>query len=611
MKDLWIQLGRYGDIINILPLLYEQKKTTGSNPTLMVAAPYADIFNGITYANKLVYSGDFADLRGAIKHAQQHGFKEFKITQVYAHTYHFPQTQSCFLKESWGRIDKAHLWGSLQPKFDSRDPLREKTLRDKTFQSYERPILVAAAGISSPFKYGYTLLELLRSQLPEHKIINLSELRAHHFHDLLGLFDHAQCLISIDTGHLHLARASSIPVISLSTDGPTPWHSTPPMKNHILNMKYDEFTTRQLEIINAVKSLSKMKSKKLDNANRGTLSKKSQEKSHEEKYSPEEILLCLQAQTPKKLSEILLTVPRRIHEEVQKSAQNNGHNTLENIKGANPEQLLNMWEAGLRNVNFPIRNAIIRHLDMSKVQVMAYQKMQGVSKVRRLFHIYSDYARSGNALHRHTIAKSTWTHEAQFSPWIDCPISDSLLTRNSQTAFKDTRPMPFIKDLIAKTIELKHPRPSEILVLTNDDICFSPNFGKWLQEVKDHRPAWSNRWDFGSITGTLTTQQVRTGIWCVGTDSFAFTRKWWEGNQSQFPDMVLGCEAWDWLLRDIMRFAGGFEIHAMTYHQMHGSYWCTNNNRYTIPGNVHNQRLAKKWLRSKGLPLMELAQIPD
>lgn len=501
-RKCYVQLGRSGDIINILPLLYQHAKYSGTTPNLLVASDYASLLDGCSYVNPVIHHGDFADLSTALS-ANRSRFKDFIITQVYAHGMCVKPATSSFLIESWHRIGRASDWDQLQLVFDKRVMAREEELR-RRFISISKPtILVASRGLSSPFPHTRQLMDLLNTELsPTHHIIDLANIKATRFFDLLGLFDHAHALITIDTGHMHLARASKVPVVALVTDGPTPWHTSAPMKGQILRMKYSEFPQRAMEVVGAIR----------------------------------------------------------------------------NIRG---------------DRTFQAKRPVIVRKDGSK------------RGSRSTFHIYSDYQRQGDSLRRHQFAAKTW----ETLPWIRCPVLNTQLTRTSASVFSDTRHMPFIKDLVNVGIMDNQVGPNDLIVLTNDDIGVVVEMNTHLSSVTDASAAWSNRWDFREVRVPLSTEQCRTGNWCCGTDFFAFTRNWWEKHQHIYPDFVLGCEAWDWVMRELIRDTGGFEIHALTYHLSHPSYWQSGTNRFRNPGNMWNQRLAKAWLADRNKPLRELAPL--
>jgi hypothetical protein len=110
-------------------------------------------------------------------------------------------------------LDEFGMWPTV---FDRRSEQREAALL-ATFSHYQRPlILVGLESVSSPLKNHAEIYSRICEDFGEtHKVINLSKLRCERIYDLLGLFDRAACLVTADTAHLHLARASKVPVVAL------------------------------------------------------------------------------------------------------------------------------------------------------------------------------------------------------------------------------------------------------------------------------------------------------------------------------------------------------------------------------------------------------------
>jgi hypothetical protein len=57
--------------------------------------------------------------------------------------------------------------------------------------------------------------------------------------------------------------------------------------------------------------------------------------------------------------------------------------------------------------------------------------------------------------------------------------------------------------------------------------------------------------------------------------------------------MIFGREHWDNIFRNMIKRAGGTEIHSGTYHEKHNGFW--EQNKYQNPGNIYNAKLANEW----------------
>lgn len=237
-----ISLGRYGDILNILPACYGMAKR-GRRPTLVVSAQFADILDGVTYCDRKIYSGPPEDLLHVMGLCSQ--LPDVRVAQVNRNPDE-RHLEDSYCKESY-RLSGLHgLWKRWPLVFDNRDKEREKKLFDQVFPKvYDiRPfIAVATNGVSSPFKHAKKLVEALRSNFPEMGIVSLDEIKAEKPYDLLGLLDAASCLVTVDTMHLHLANAAKCPTVSLLNEG---WRGSVPPVTSVGSFRYSEFQVDQV-----------------------------------------------------------------------------------------------------------------------------------------------------------------------------------------------------------------------------------------------------------------------------------------------------------------------------------------------------------------------------
>ena len=164
------------------------------------------------------------------------------------------------------------------------------------------------------------------------------------------------------------------------------------------------------------------------------------------------------------------------------------------------------------------------------------------------------------------------------------------------------KPMPFCRDLFQQAADaLEHP--SDVIVVCNADIGFSEGLtGRMLEAIDRHGCCFAHRWDF--YGAALTRRQPRhegdlkQAKWYPGSDFFACTKAWWENVAKPiFPDMVFGREAWDMIMRNLMKRCGTSDLHCAIWHERHQSFWEHN---HRVPGNEHNRRLATQWLARYG-----------
>ena len=255
----YIQNGKYGDVLGILPILYHEFQTTGIKPQLVIAKDYADILDGVSYVEPVIYDGNFADLRGAIKFAKKR-FDEVIVLQTHGNDFPIEHKTASFQLDAWVRAGCVESFDDWPLVFDQRNGRRERTLfmaqvkrTEKKNRPFEKFILLADHSESSPFPQADELAETLKREFGgTHKIIRLSEVRAEKPFDLLALYDKAECLVTIETMHGHLSKASKVPTIMLSTDG---WRGTAPHKKFAFYCKYSDYPKRKLEIVELIKNI--------------------------------------------------------------------------------------------------------------------------------------------------------------------------------------------------------------------------------------------------------------------------------------------------------------------------------------------------------------------
>jgi len=234
----FIQLGRFGDIILLLPALKHVADTTGCPPILICAADYGSVLEGASYIDaKPLPLSWFHGMPTAIEYGQKH-FGEATVLQCHALNWGVDiKRWPNFMTSMWDRTGvPLSLMPELPLVFDRRSPQREASHLPKT--NGKPFIVVNTSGVSSPFPYKQALFASLGHLRPYLDIIDLSNIHCHRIYDLLGLMDKAIGGIHIDTSTLHLARACPKPYIAFTVDG---WCSSIPYGNCVLEVKYSQF----------------------------------------------------------------------------------------------------------------------------------------------------------------------------------------------------------------------------------------------------------------------------------------------------------------------------------------------------------------------------------
>lgn len=237
-----ISLGRYGDILNILPACYGLAQR-GQKPTLIVSAQFADILDGVDYVNVRKYSGEPENLHHVIALCSQ--LPDLRVAQVNRNPDQ-RHLEDSYCKEAYRLAELHGLFKRYPLVFNKRDRDRERELLGRVFPKVydiEPFIAVATNGVSSPFKNSKQLVDGLRSRFPEMRIVSLDGIKAEKPYDLLGVMDCCSCLVTVDTMHLHLANAAKCPTVCLLNDG---WRGSAIPATCVGSMRYTRFQVDQL-----------------------------------------------------------------------------------------------------------------------------------------------------------------------------------------------------------------------------------------------------------------------------------------------------------------------------------------------------------------------------
>lgn len=241
--DVFIQLGRYGDLMNLLPAL---QPGSGEKKTVVVAREFADLLDGVSYVKAKVFEGSHDQVAKA--RAQNPGAK---VAQIWGDNMAPPRGEN-FQRDSWARIGRGHRWEQMALTFDRRDAAREYALANRVLGlevAKELPhkpfVLVNTSSHSSPFQKGEKLLAELRADLSDHfDVVDISNVKAERIYDLLGLYDRANMLVTVDSAPLHLATASSIPVCALVND--RRWDASLRRTNYVVYRPYRDVNVSEI-----------------------------------------------------------------------------------------------------------------------------------------------------------------------------------------------------------------------------------------------------------------------------------------------------------------------------------------------------------------------------
>lgn len=253
MSRVHVLLGKFGDAVNAIQILYHEFQKSGQRQNLMISKEYASILEGVSYVQPVIFDGHFSDLKGAIKQAKR-DFDEVIVAQVYGKDFPMEYKTPSFQLDQWLRAGCMESFGQWPLVFDRRDANREAALL-KEHTDVERPfILLADHSESSPFEKKEELAKVLQESFGKtHDIIRLSEIRAERLYDMLALYDNASALVTIETAHLHLSAASDVPVFTLATDKPSLWHGSFWQKRFRFYARYGQWDSVKAELIQGLK----------------------------------------------------------------------------------------------------------------------------------------------------------------------------------------------------------------------------------------------------------------------------------------------------------------------------------------------------------------------
>jgi predicted GH43/DUF377 family glycosyl hydrolase len=224
---------------------------TGLKQNLVIGKDYSSLLRGCSYIEPHIYDGHWSDLKGAIKWSKQN-FDEVIVLQTHGNGFPIQHRTPSFQIDQYFRAGRIDDWDKLPLIFDNRDKQREATLVKKVLGRKKQPfILFGDHSESAPFPQKEELFSTLQSEFPKHRIIKLSDVKAEYVFDLLGLYDKADALVTVETAHIHLSKASDVPTVVLAADG---WRGSGCSKRFKFYCRYSEWLTRRGKVIGEIRN---------------------------------------------------------------------------------------------------------------------------------------------------------------------------------------------------------------------------------------------------------------------------------------------------------------------------------------------------------------------
>jgi hypothetical protein len=273
---VFIVLGRYGDLIQMLPCFWAIYERTGFKPIIIVSTEYASVLEGVSYVQMYPiqehwYMGvpkarqiaeetfgggilphwwhDDPALVRSMEGAANGGL----VLQCHGHNWgvdiaRWPSYGASMAERCGFTLDE---WLSLPLVFDRRSKTREDELAAAVIRDKRRPLLLYNfEGVSSPFPFKPEVLNaILQHFAKDFVLLDLGKVRGKRIYDLLGLYDRAVGLITTDTATLHLAPAAAIPYVAFTVDG---WTTSIPKGNCQLQIPYHDSVRLLPEVVRIV-----------------------------------------------------------------------------------------------------------------------------------------------------------------------------------------------------------------------------------------------------------------------------------------------------------------------------------------------------------------------
>jgi len=243
MTTAFILGAKIGDILSGLRIVqsYEGKKN------VVVAQKHFDLLAGIPDLAVHVFDGEIDDLHGLIRFAK-HKFQRVVNLQTFGKDFPIQHRSPSFQIDQFLRAGQKSGWNDAMLNLPRSENDLELVV---SHMPAAHNILVADHSESSPFQHADELWKLISEAARGHTLVRLSQIKLPNFKDFLALYDAADLIVTIETGHLHLSAATKTPVIALMNDG---WRGSAHHDRFAFYCRYSEFEARKAELAHAIES---------------------------------------------------------------------------------------------------------------------------------------------------------------------------------------------------------------------------------------------------------------------------------------------------------------------------------------------------------------------
>jgi hypothetical protein len=246
-RKVFIQMGRYGDLIILLPAMLRHYHETGQKPVLICAHEFASVLKGVSYLETVPLAYHWWKGMPQARNYAKTNYGGAVVTQCYAHEWginlsEWPDFMSSMLDRAGLPVNEIAIAPII---FDARDSKREADLIKKHRRTTKPLLLVNFSGHSSPFHHALDVMRLVNKYASKFEILDLGRIRANRLYDLLGLYDVAAGAIHTDTSTYHLAHASKCPYAAFLMNG---WTGSIARSSCSLAIRYDQTLQRLHEL---------------------------------------------------------------------------------------------------------------------------------------------------------------------------------------------------------------------------------------------------------------------------------------------------------------------------------------------------------------------------
>lgn len=227
-----ITLGRYGDILNILPLA-KHLNDAGDRPAIMISNRFSDIKPLCDYADFIEFDGDHSEYTEALSIAHA-DFRRVADAAVYGDGLVIKQPATRSFQE------EAYFRAGFHELFTTGKADEIKVSKIKSDNPHKGKILLFLNGHSSPIDATTRARIISICEKSNKPFVDMSSVKLPSFSHLETALREASLVITIDTGSLHLCGAVGTPYIALVSDSPTMWHGAHTRGNCIMRARYSQ-----------------------------------------------------------------------------------------------------------------------------------------------------------------------------------------------------------------------------------------------------------------------------------------------------------------------------------------------------------------------------------